>query len=175
MKTEYAAYLYDCLHDGPASRKLAAAAIRDVYNADEGMDDDMFEDSAEMVGILGRMMRRGLRSENNSGSERGNRGSSSTPASEVGLGGSPSVGGRRSGGSGSATTPGSTPRPVPVKPQPQAQPMPAKEKSPVRQKSGNGNGNGNGAAKKEERKREKNILQREVPIVPSRRSGRSSR
>ncbi|KAL9104010.1 MAG: hypothetical protein Q9163_000988 [Psora crenata] len=61
VKTEYAAYLYDCLHDGEASRKLAQAAIRDVYNAQEGMDDEMFEDAAEMVGILGKMMRRGLK------------------------------------------------------------------------------------------------------------------
>lgn len=60
VKTEYAAYLYDCLHDGEASRKLAQAAIRDVYNAQEGMDDDMFEDAAELVGILGKMMKRGL-------------------------------------------------------------------------------------------------------------------
>lgn len=60
VKTEYAAYLYDCLHDGEASRKLAQAAIRDVYNASEGMDDESFEDSAEMVVILGKMMRRGL-------------------------------------------------------------------------------------------------------------------
>ena len=58
VKTEYAAYLYDCLHDGEGSRKLAQAAIRDVYNAKEGMDDDMFEDAAELVGILGKMMKR---------------------------------------------------------------------------------------------------------------------
>ena len=60
MKTEYSAYLYDCLHDGEGSRKLAQGAIRDVYNAQEGMDDDMFEDAAELVGILGKMMKRGL-------------------------------------------------------------------------------------------------------------------
>ena len=60
VKLEYAAYLYDCLHDGEGSRKLAQQAIRDVYNAQEGMEDDMFEDAAEMVGILGRMMKRGL-------------------------------------------------------------------------------------------------------------------
>lgn len=75
VKTEYAAYLYDCLHDGDASRKLAQSAIRDVYNAKEGMDDDMFEDAAELVGILGKMMKRGL-----GGS--GSQGSSSTPRGE---------------------------------------------------------------------------------------------
>lgn len=72
VKTEYAAYLYDCLHDGEASRKLAQSAIRDVYNAQEGMDDDMFEDAAELVGILGKMMKRGL-------SGTASQGSGSTP------------------------------------------------------------------------------------------------
>ncbi|MCJ1338239.1 hypothetical protein MMC09_003525 [Bachmanniomyces sp. S44760] len=60
VKVEYAAYLYDCLHDGEGSRKLAQQAIRDVYNAQEGMDDETFEDAAELVGILGKMMKRGL-------------------------------------------------------------------------------------------------------------------
>lgn len=72
VKTEYAAYLYDCLHDGDASRRLAQSAIRDVYNAQEGMDDDMFEDAAELVGILGKMMKRGL-------SGTASQGSGSTP------------------------------------------------------------------------------------------------
>ena len=78
VKTEYSAYLYDCLHDGEASRKLAQAAIRDVYNAKEGMDDDMFEDAAEMVGILGKMMRRGLKG---SGGSSGSRSTGTTPQS----------------------------------------------------------------------------------------------
>ena len=79
VKTEYAAYLYDCLHDGEASRKLAQVAIKDVYNAQEGMDDDMFEDAAELVGILGKMMKRG---------RGGSQGSGSTP--RAGTGSSPS-------------------------------------------------------------------------------------
>ena len=132
VKTEYAAYLYDCLHDGEASRKLAQAAIRDVYNAPEGMDDEMFEDSAEMVGILGKMMRRGLNSRNPapttsrpagqseskaSGNrapreERGGNGSSpssstTTPAS------SSTPRARNGGGSGSTTEP---PPPAPSTP-----------------------------------------------------------
>ena len=89
VKTEYAAYLYDCLHDGEASRKLAQSAIRDVYNAQEGMDDDMFEDAAELVGILGRMMKRGL-------SSSASQGSGSTP--------------RAGNESTPRTTPSSTPR-----------------------------------------------------------------
>jgi hypothetical protein len=60
VKVEYAAYLYDCLRDGEGSRKLAQQTIRDVYNATEGMDDEMFEDAAEMVATLGKMMKRGL-------------------------------------------------------------------------------------------------------------------
>ncbi|KAL8939420.1 MAG: hypothetical protein Q9216_003364 [Gyalolechia sp. 2 TL-2023] len=60
VKTEYAAYLYDCLHDADGSRRVAQQAIRDVYMAQEGMDDDQFEDAAEMVQLLGRMMKRGM-------------------------------------------------------------------------------------------------------------------
>lgn len=70
VKTEYSAYLYDCLHDGDGSRRIAQQAIRDVYNAQEGMDDEMFEDAAEMVGILGRMMKRGLGSSDKSSTPR---------------------------------------------------------------------------------------------------------
>lgn len=88
VKTEYAAYLYDCLHDGEGSRRLAQAAIKDVYNAQEGMDDDMFEDAAELVGILGKMMKRGL-------GGAGSQGSGSTPRA----------------GNGSGSTLNSTPRP----------------------------------------------------------------
>lgn len=81
VKTEYAAYLYDCLHDGEGSRKLAQQTIKDVYNAQEGMDDDMFEDAAELVGILGKMMKRGSGSGGGSGSSArgGSVGTLSTP------------------------------------------------------------------------------------------------
>ncbi|KAI4122376.1 MAG: hypothetical protein LQ338_005848 [Usnochroma carphineum] len=60
VKTEYAAYMYDCLHDSDGSRVLAQQAIKDVYNAQEGMDDDQFEDAADMVQLLGKMMKRGM-------------------------------------------------------------------------------------------------------------------
>lgn len=87
VKVEYVAYLYDCLHEAEESRRLAKRSIADVYNAQEGMDDESFEDAAELVGILGKMMRRGL-----GGSGSGS-GSGSTP-------------GIRSGGSlGSRSTP----------------------------------------------------------------------
>lgn len=79
VKMEYAAYLYDCLHDGEGSRKLAQQSIRDVYNAQEGIDDDMFEDAAELVGVLGKMMKRGLGSSGTPGSTPG-MGSSGTPS-----------------------------------------------------------------------------------------------
>ncbi|KAG9229716.1 14-3-3 domain-containing protein [Amylocarpus encephaloides] len=69
VRVEYSAFLYDCLHERDSSRQLAKATIAEVYNAQEGMDDDMFEDAAQLVGILGKMMKRGL----------GSRGSSSTP------------------------------------------------------------------------------------------------
>jgi hypothetical protein len=69
VKVEYVAYVYDCLHEAEASRRMARLAIRNVYEAQEGMDDDSFEDAAEMVGILGRMMKRGLGLGGSSGSQ----------------------------------------------------------------------------------------------------------
>lgn len=69
VKVEYTAFLYDCLHERDRSRQLAKQTIAEVYNAQEGMDDEMFEDAAQLVSILGKMMKRGL----------GTGGSSSTP------------------------------------------------------------------------------------------------
>ncbi|KAF7868858.1 uncharacterized protein EAF02_009594 [Botrytis sinoallii] len=60
VKVEYTAFIYDCLDEANRSRELARKTISEVYNADEGMDDDMFEDAAELVSILGKMMKRGL-------------------------------------------------------------------------------------------------------------------
>lgn len=64
VKTEYSAFLYDCVHDADASRKLAKETIAEVYDATEGMDDDMFGDACELVTVLGKMMKRGLGSNN---------------------------------------------------------------------------------------------------------------
>ncbi|KAL8644787.1 MAG: hypothetical protein Q9210_007074 [Variospora velana] len=69
VKFEYTAYMYDCLHDADGSTKLAQQAIKDVYNAQEGMDDDQFEDAAILVHELGMRIKR-----NRSGS-----GGSNTP------------------------------------------------------------------------------------------------
>lgn len=80
VKLEYVAYLYDCLHEKDQSRRLAKRTIADVYNAQEGMDDESFEDAAEMVGILGKMMKRGLGG--------GGSGSGSTPGAVAGGSGS---------------------------------------------------------------------------------------
>lgn len=60
VRVEFAAFLYDCLHERDQSRAMAKRTIKEVYEAKEGMDDDMFEDAAELVSLLGRMMRRGL-------------------------------------------------------------------------------------------------------------------
>lgn len=68
VKLEYAAYLYDCIHDSNASRHLAKQAIADVYNAKEGMDDESFADAAEIVGILGKMIKRGGKPSSSGGS-----------------------------------------------------------------------------------------------------------
>ena len=67
VKLEYAAYIYDCLHDPTASRRLAKQAIADVYKSQEGMDDDSFEDAAEIVGVLGRMIKRGGKTSSSAG------------------------------------------------------------------------------------------------------------
>ncbi len=77
VKVEFAAFLYDCVHEKESSRLLAKTTIAEVYNAQEGMDDDMFEDAAELVGILGRMMKRGLGSSNSGSTPRAGR--SGTP------------------------------------------------------------------------------------------------
>lgn len=55
---EYCAFIWDCLHDHNGCRKMASRTIRDVYQAQEGMDDHEFEDAASLVNTLGRMMRR---------------------------------------------------------------------------------------------------------------------
>lgn len=60
VKTEYAAFLFECARDPDASRSLAKKTIAEVYEAQEGMDDDMFSDACELVTVLGRMMKRGL-------------------------------------------------------------------------------------------------------------------
>lgn len=64
VKTEYAAFLYECVHDAEGSRKLANDTIAEVYNATEGVDDDMFTDACELVGVLTKMGKRGLGSNN---------------------------------------------------------------------------------------------------------------
>lgn len=81
VKVEFAAFLYDCLHERDRSRQLAKTTIAEVYNAQEGMDDDMFEDAAQLVGIMGKMMKRGT----------GGARSGSTPGG--GSAGTPAVGG----------------------------------------------------------------------------------
>lgn len=60
VRVEFCAFLYDCVKDVEGSRRLAKKTVQEVYNAQEGMDDEMFEDAAELVGVLGRMMKRGL-------------------------------------------------------------------------------------------------------------------
>ncbi|EFX05223.1 hypothetical protein CMQ_3292 [Grosmannia clavigera kw1407] len=60
VKTEYSAFLYECKHDFEGSRKLAKDTISDVYEATEGIDNDMFSDACELVTVLGKMMKRGL-------------------------------------------------------------------------------------------------------------------
>lgn len=79
VRTEYAAFLYECMHDPDASRKMAKETIAEVYDATEGMDDDMFSDACELVTVLGKMMKRGLGSNTTLRSK--GQGSNRTPTS----------------------------------------------------------------------------------------------
>lgn len=79
VRTEYAAFLYECVHDTEGSRKLAKETIAEVYDATEGMDDDMFGDACELVTVLGKMMKRGQSSSNTLRSK--GPGSNATPPS----------------------------------------------------------------------------------------------
>ena len=58
VAVEHSAFLWDCAHEHGSARNLARLAIRDVYRAQEGMDDAEFEDAAEMVAVLGAILRR---------------------------------------------------------------------------------------------------------------------
>lgn len=60
VKAEYAAFLCESVGDGDAGRALAASAVDDVYEAGEGIDNDMFADSTDLVILLGNMTRRGM-------------------------------------------------------------------------------------------------------------------
>lgn len=55
---EHCAFIWDCVHDHEGSRRLARRAIKDVYRAEEAMDDVDFEDAADLVRTLGMMMKR---------------------------------------------------------------------------------------------------------------------
>lgn len=59
VRTEYSAFLYECVHDAEESRKVARLTINEVYEATEGIDNEMFNDACELVTVLGRMMKRG--------------------------------------------------------------------------------------------------------------------
>jgi hypothetical protein len=74
VKTEYASFLYECMHDEEGSRRLAKETIAEVYEATEGIDNDMFNDACELVTVLGKAMKRGL------GSRDALRGTTSRPA-----------------------------------------------------------------------------------------------
>ncbi len=61
VKQEYAAFLYDCLHDAEGSQRLAQQTIDDAYAASDEMDDDMYADAHEMVEVLDRFIIRASR------------------------------------------------------------------------------------------------------------------
>jgi hypothetical protein len=56
---EHVAFLWDCVHDHDGARQLARRAIRDLRQGEEeGVTDEGYQDAAEMVGILGKLMKR---------------------------------------------------------------------------------------------------------------------
>ncbi|KIW06899.1 uncharacterized protein PV09_02569 [Verruconis gallopava] len=56
---EHAAFLWDCVHDHSGSRSLARRAIRSLRDGEDiGITDEQYDDAADMVGVLGRMMKR---------------------------------------------------------------------------------------------------------------------
>jgi hypothetical protein len=56
---EFSAFLWDCVHDHHTARQLARRTIRQLREGeDEEVSDEAFEDAAEMVQILGRIMKR---------------------------------------------------------------------------------------------------------------------
>ena len=116
VNIEFAAFMYDCLHDGEGSRRLAKKAIKDVYDDQEGMSVDMFEDATEQVQILGKMTRRGL----------------------GGSGGSSGVRVGSAGGVGSGGGEGSTPRGGSEISTPRATKTPKSNASPEVTANGNG-------------------------------------
>lgn len=60
VKQEYAAFLYDCLHDPEASRRVAQQAIDEAYGDQNELDDDMYEDAYEMVEVLKKFVKRAV-------------------------------------------------------------------------------------------------------------------
>ncbi|KAJ9647795.1 hypothetical protein H2199_001570 [Coniosporium tulheliwenetii] len=58
IAVEHAAFLWDVVAAHAESRRLARQAIREVYRASEGITDAEFDDAAELVGVLGKMMKR---------------------------------------------------------------------------------------------------------------------
>ncbi|KAK5154672.1 hypothetical protein LTR04_005932 [Oleoguttula sp. CCFEE 6159] len=55
---EQSAFLWDCARDYDRARRSARQAIKDVYEAPEGMNDAEFEDAAALVGALGAIVKR---------------------------------------------------------------------------------------------------------------------
>jgi hypothetical protein len=94
VKTEYAAFLYECVHDAEGSRTVAKNTIGEVYDATEGIDNDMFTDACNLVAILGKMMKRGLGSNNTlrsrgQGSSSGTQGTPKAEATATDAGAAP--------------------------------------------------------------------------------------
>ncbi|KAF2486780.1 14-3-3 domain-containing protein, partial [Neohortaea acidophila] len=58
LSLEHAAFLQDCSDEPDRARRLARAAIKDVYASSEGLDDEEFADASTLVQLLGGVVRR---------------------------------------------------------------------------------------------------------------------
>ena len=91
------------MHDAEGSRKLAKKTIAEVYEATEGIDNDMFSDACELVTVLGKMMKRGLGTSKDT-----LRSASANRAHGGGAGGASSPGNIQSAGGGAGSSSGTT-------------------------------------------------------------------
>lgn len=56
LMVEYSTYIFECLHSCKESRQLAKNTVAEVLNAEQGIDNETFTDSIELVNVLGKIM-----------------------------------------------------------------------------------------------------------------------
>ncbi|POS86779.1 hypothetical protein EPUL_001369 [Erysiphe pulchra] len=56
LMVEYSTYIFECLHSCEESRQLAKNTVAEVFNAQQGIDNETFTDSIKLVNVLGKIM-----------------------------------------------------------------------------------------------------------------------